>query len=165
VFPGDELLHVSQVGLRARLAVVQPRLHVSLLINLDKLSKLTRIDAMSQQRTLTSSEAKGSLGHVLGTLVSDGPVEITRNGRLVAVISAPPQQTRAPDAGRLATLAAQYSAGKVAWRQIADETGASFGELLLELAQRDLPLPQVTAEKRPQQLAYFKAVLRQASRR
>jgi len=120
---------------------------------------------MTQPRTLTSSEAKGSLGRVLGTLVSEGPVEITRNGRLVAVISAPPQPTRGPDAGRLATLAALYSAGKVAWRQIADETGASFGDVLLELAQRDLPLPRVTAEKRPEQQAHLKAVLRQASRR
>ncbi|HYN61863.1 MAG TPA: type II toxin-antitoxin system prevent-host-death family antitoxin [Rubrivivax sp.] len=49
---------------------------------------------MSQPRSLTASEAKGNLGQVLGTLVSEGPVEITRNGRLVAVISAPPQQTR-----------------------------------------------------------------------
>ena len=85
--------------------------------------------------------------------------------RLVAVISAPPQQPRAPEAGRLATLAALYSAGKVSWRQIADETGASFGDVLLELAKQDLPLPRVTAEKRPEQLAYFKNVLRQASRR
>jgi prevent-host-death family protein len=120
---------------------------------------------MTQPRALTSSEAKAKLGHVLGSLVSEGPVEITRNGRLVAVISAPPQQTRAPDAGRLATLAELYSAGKVAWRQIADETGASFGDVLLELAKRDLPLPRVTAEKRPEQLAYFKDVLRRASRR
>ena len=120
---------------------------------------------MNQPRTLTSSEAKGNLGQVPGSLASEGPVEITRNGRLVAVISAPPQQTRAPDAGRLATLAALYSAGKVAWRQIADETGASFGEVLLELAKRNLPLPRVSAEKRPQQLAHFKAVLRRASRR
>ena len=120
---------------------------------------------MTQPRSLTSSEAKGSLGQVLGSLASEGPVEITRNGRLVAVISAPPQQTRGTDAGRLATLAALYSAGKMAWRQIADETGASFGDVLLELAKRDLPLPRVTAEKRPEQLAHFKAVLRRASRR
>jgi prevent-host-death family protein len=133
-----------------------------------QIGQLGQVDynsTMTQSRTLTSSEAKGSLGQVLGTLVSEGPVEITRNGRLVAVISAPPQQTRGPDAGRLATLAALYSAGKVAWRQIADETGASFGDVLLELAKRDLPLPRVTAEKRPAQLAHLKAVLRQASRR
>lgn len=120
---------------------------------------------MTQARTLTSSEAKGNLGQVLSTLVSEGPVEITRNGRLVAVISAPPQRSPLPDAGRLAVLAGLYAEGKATWREIADETGAAFGDVLLELARRGLQLPVVTPEKRPEQLALFKAVLRQAARR
>ncbi len=119
---------------------------------------------MKHTRTITSSEAKGSLGEVLNSLISEGPVEITRNGRLVAVISAPPTQKPAYAADRLATLVAQYAAGKVTWRQIADETDASFGDVLLELAKQNLELPLVCAEKRPEQLSLFNAVLKRAAR-
>ena len=119
---------------------------------------------MNQTRTLTSSEAKGSLGEVLSSLVSEGPVEITRNGRLVAVISAPPKHKPAYAIDRLAALAALYAAGKVTWRQIADETDASFGDVLLELAKQNLQLPLVSAEKRPEQVRLFNAVLRRAAR-
>ena len=119
---------------------------------------------MNQTRTLTSSEAKGSLGEVLSSLVSEGPVEITRNGRLVAVISAPPEHKPAYAIDRLAALVALYAAGKVTWRQIADETDASFGDVLLELAKQNLQLPLVSAEKRPEQVRLFNAVLRRAAR-
>ena len=119
---------------------------------------------MNHTRTLTSSEAKGSLGEVLSSLVTEGPVEITRNGRLVAVISPPPEHKPAYAPDRLSALAALYAAGKVTWRQIADETDASFGDVLLELAKQNLQLPLVSAEKRPEQVRLFNAVLRRAAR-
>ena len=119
---------------------------------------------MAQIRTITSSDAKGSLGRLLGSLASDGPVEITRNGHLVGVLSAPPARTRAADADRMSTLAPLYAAGKLTWREIADEAGAAFGELLLELAKQGLALPQVTPEKRAAQAALLRGIFRQASK-
>ena len=114
---------------------------------------------MSTPRSITSSEAKASLGELLGSLATEGPVEITRNGRKVAVLSAPAEQTNAHDATRLAELAALYGAGRVTWREIAAETGAAFGDLLVELARQNLQLPRVTPAKRPEQVAIFLAIL------
>jgi hypothetical protein len=54
---------------------------------------------------------------------------------------------RSTDGTRLASLAPLYSQGEVSWRQIADETGASFGDLLLEIARQGLKLPIASAEK------------------
>ena len=108
---------------------------------------------MNTGRNSTSSEAKAKLGEVLGSLAAQGPIEITRNGRLVSVLAAPAVQPKDTDPGRLAALAALYSAGAVTWRAIADETGAAFGEPLLELARQGLPLPAVVAPKRPEQAA------------
>lgn len=113
-------------------------------------------------RTLTSSEAKANLGEVLGSLSTEGPVEITRNGRLVAVLSAPEAPPSVhPD--RLAQLAPLYAAGRVTWREIADETRASFGELLLELARQGLQLPRVNPAKTSQQMRLFKSILQNAA--
>lgn len=120
---------------------------------------------MNPSRSITSSEAKASLGELLGSLAAEGPVEITRNGRKVAVLSAPSEQTNALEATRLAELAALYAAGRVTWREIAAETGAAFGDLLGELARQNLQLPRVMPAKRPEQAALFDAVLRRAARR
>jgi prevent-host-death family protein len=120
---------------------------------------------MTPARSITSSEAKANLGELLGSLATEGPVEITRNGRKVAVLSAPPEQANALEATRLAELAALYAAGKLAWREIAAETGAAFGDLLVELARQNLQLPRVTPAKRPEQVAMLDAVLRQAVQR
>lgn len=136
-----------------------------------KLSKLTKVGQlgynvwMTHIRTITSSEVKGALGQLLGSLASEGPIEITRNGHLVGVLSAPPKRTLASDADRMSMLAMLYAAGKLTWREIADETGAAFGDLLLELSKQDLELPRVTPEKRPEQVALLGAIFRQASKR
>jgi prevent-host-death family protein len=120
---------------------------------------------MQTARSITSSEAKASLGELLGSLATEGPVEITRNGRKVAVLSAPAEQLKPVEANRLAELAMLYAAGKVAWREIASETGIAFGDLLVELARQNLRLPRVTPTKRPEQIAMFRTILRQAVRR
>lgn len=62
-------------------------------------------------------------------------------------------------------LAVLYSAGKVNWRDIAEETGASFGELLLALALQNLDLPRVVPDKSLEQRNLFNAVLRRAASR
>ena len=118
---------------------------------------------MKTVRTITASEAKANLGEVLDSLAAQGPIEITRNGRLVGVFAAPAMRPKETDPGRLAALAALYSAGAVTWRAIADETGATFGELLLELARQGLPLPAMVAPKRPEQAALLDEAMAKAA--
>jgi prevent-host-death family protein len=120
---------------------------------------------MQSARSITSSEAKASLGELLGSLATEGPVDITRNGRKVAILSAPAGQWGPVEANRLKELAMLYAAGKVAWREIASETGIAFGDLLVELARQNLRLPRVSPSKRPEQLAMFHGILRHAVRR
>ncbi len=120
---------------------------------------------MQPTRSITSSEAKAGLGDLLGSLVAKGPVSITRNGRKIAVLSAPPGRETASEAYRLAELAAVYAAGKLAWREISAETGIAFGDLLAELGRQGLQLPRVTPEKRPEQVALFNAIMQHAARR
>ncbi|MDD2880851.1 MAG: type II toxin-antitoxin system Phd/YefM family antitoxin [Rhodoferax sp.] len=107
-------------------------------------------------RTMTSSEAKTNFGEVLSSLNSSGPIEITRNGKSVGLLTLPPAQ--AADAGRLAALASAYAQGRVSWPQITEETGASFGELLLALGLQKLSLPKVMAKKSPEQTALLNQV-------
>ena len=119
---------------------------------------------MHPARSITSSEAKASLGELLSSLATEGPVEITRNGRKVAVLSAPTAGLSPVEANRWAELARLYAAGKVTWREIASETDVAFGDLLVELARQDLRLPRVMPSKRPEQLAMLNAILQSAVR-
>ena len=142
---------------------------------LDRLPILPILSAVDPQRTITASNAKANLGEVLGSLAVKGPVNITRNGRLVGVLTAPTMPAAAPQDGRasrsldalavLEALAVLYASGAISWRRIADETGVAFGELLSALARQGLALPQVSAAKRPAQAALWETALRQAAGR
>lgn len=121
---------------------------------------------MHVPRAVTSTEAKASLGELLSSLVEQGPVEITRNGRKVAVLSPPAvEPPSVTDPTQLAHLASLYAAGKIAWREIAAQTPISFGELLAELGRQGLEIPRVQPQRRPEQSALFETLLRRASRR
>ncbi len=122
------------------------------------------MDDMTVTRTITSSEAKASLGEVLASLPLQGPVEITRNGRLVAILSAPNQDNYAHKQ-TLSALASPYSSGVITWGKIREETNASFGDLLLELAKQNLPLPKSSPKNRPEQVAMFEAAFRIADQK
>ena len=124
------------------------------------LSKLYNMDNMDKLRTISASDAKQGLGELLASLPASGPVQITRNGRAVAVlVAAPPAPSM-----NLSKLATMYARGEIEWRRIADETGASFGELLVELGRQGLALPVVTAKKSAKQAALFDSVLRRVRR-
>ena len=113
-------------------------------------------------RTISSSDAKANLGEVLASLHASGPVEITRNGKSVGLLTLPPAQQF--DKNRLSALADAYSRGLVSWPQIAEETGAGFGDLLVALGIQNLSLPKVTAKNRPEQSALLKKVFDLAAR-
>jgi len=108
-------------------------------------------------RSISSSDAKANLGDVLSSLNTQGPIEITRNGKTVGLLTLPPAQ--AVDRGRIAALAIAYSMGHISWPQISEETGASYGELLIELGLKNLQIPKVTSKKRPEQIAIFNHIL------
>jgi prevent-host-death family protein len=114
-------------------------------------------------RTVTSTDAKSNLGELLASLNTNGPVEITRNGKTVGLLS--PAAHQALDTERLAKFAIAYSKGTVSWAQIAEESGASYGELLVAMAIDNLPLPQFNAKKNAVQTALFSQILKNAGER
>ena len=114
-------------------------------------------------RTISSSDAKANLGDVLSSLNTQGPVEITRNGKSVGLLTLPLVQTI--DGSRLSALAIAYSKGLISWPQIAEETGASYGDLLVALGLNNLQIPKVTPKNRPEQIAFFHQILDAAAGR
>jgi hypothetical protein len=108
-------------------------------------------------RTISSSDAKATLGDVLSSLNTQGPVEITRNGKSVGLLTLP--SSHPVDPGRMSALAIAYSKGLISWPQIAEETGASYGDLLVALGLNNLQLPKVTPKNRPEQIAFFNQIL------
>lgn len=112
-------------------------------------------------RTISSSEAKANFGDVLSSLNSHGPIEITRNGKSVGLLSLPPVQTG--DKSRVAALAMAYAKGLISWPQITEETGASYGDLLVALGLKNLQIPKVTPKNRPAQIAFFHHILDKAA--
>ena len=108
-------------------------------------------------RTISSSDAKANLGDVLSSLNTHGPIEITRNGKPVGLLTLPPVQT--VNKSRIATLAIAYSKGLISWPQIAEETAASYGDLLVALGLKNLQIPKVKPKNRPEQIAFFHHIL------
>jgi prevent-host-death family protein len=113
-------------------------------------------------RKISSSKARANLGDVLSSLNTHGPIEITRNGKSVALLKLPPAQD--VDRSRVANLAIAYSKGLISWPEIAEETGASYGELLIELGLKNLQIPKVIAKNRPEQIAIFHRILESAAK-
>jgi hypothetical protein len=112
-------------------------------------------------RSISSSDAKANLGDVLSSLNTQGPIEITRNGKAVGLLTLPPAQ--AVDRSRVAALAIAYSKGLISWPQIAEETGASYGDLLIELGLKNLRIPAVTPKKSQEQIDLFHQILDSAA--
>ncbi len=113
-------------------------------------------------RKISSSKVRANLGDVLSSLNTLGPIEITRNGKSVGLLTLPPAQV--VDRRQVAALAIAYSKGLISWPQISEETGASYGELLIEMGLKNLQIPKVTAKNRPEQIATFHRILESAAK-
>lgn len=132
--------------------------------------KLTRKTTISHEvfmkhplvRKISSSKARANFGDLISSLNKHGPIEITRNGKSVALLTLPPAQV--VDRSRVAALAIAYSKGLISWPEIAQETGASYGELLIALGLKNLQIPKVTAKNRPEQIATFHRILESAAK-
>lgn len=117
---------------------------------------------METYRSISVSKARAALGVLLDSLASEGPVEITRNGRVIAIIAAPRAVPQPNTMARLPALARSYAAGEITWRQVQEESDASFGDLLVELSAQGLQLPRARAEKNPRQAALLDEILSRA---
>ena len=98
---------------------------------------------MDNMLSIPSTEAKNRFGELLGS-VADGPVSITRNGKPVAyVIAAEEPASRRLDQPAISHLIADYAGGRLTRARLQEETGLSFGEVLLHMAKAGLKLPVV----------------------
>lgn len=98
--------------------------------------------------TIASTDAKNRFGELLAA-AADGPVSITRNGKPVAfVVAVDDAGSRRLDQPAIHRLIADYAHGRITRARLTDETGLSFGEVLLHLAQAGMPLPQVRTSER-----------------
>ena len=75
----------------------------------------------------------------------------------MGLLTLPPMQV--VDRSRIAALATAYAKGLISWPQIAEETGATYGDLLVELGLKNLQIPKVTPKKTPEQIALFHHIL------
>ncbi len=60
-------------------------------------------------------------------------------------------------------LVKAYSEGFVTWHEISQQTGASYGELLIRLGLRNLPIPKISAIRSPSQDSFFNRILDDAA--
>jgi hypothetical protein len=72
-------------------------------------------------------------------------------------------RSRSTPPADLAQHARRYAAGEISWRDIRDATGATFGDLLVELATQRLQLPQVSVQRTPEQQRAFEEILTRAA--
>ena len=92
---------------------------------------------------------------------SASAIEITRDGKAVARLI--PYQDAKGLSKSLKELAVRYSAGEISWAQIADITGASYGELLVELGLQNLKIPKCLSKKNRNQINLFHRILDSAA--
>lgn len=111
-------------------------------------------------KTITSTEAKASLGDVFAHINQTGAIQVTTHGRIVAIIAPPRQESSSKsNVELLARMALAYSEGKMSWSEIKDTLDISYGELLDSLRVQGLKIPQFSAKKTAGQSALFQKAL------
>lgn len=112
-------------------------------------------------KTISATDAKNKFGELM-SIISAGPVAITKNNKVVAFLTPSLQQQAQPAEAYLDKLLAEYSGGVISRKKLEEVTGLWFGEVLAEMAKRGLALPKVnTAQKfNEKQTALFNRVFR-----
>ena len=98
-------------------------------------------------KTISATDAKNKFGDLMN-MISAGPVAITKNNKVVAVLTPSSQGLAQPSAAYLDTMLAEYSTGAVSRKELEEATGLWFGEILVELSKRGLTLPRVDAAQK-----------------
>lgn len=93
-------------------------------------------------RTVTATEAKNNFGDLMSA-IEIGPVSITRNGRVVATLSAPETVKPVMMENAINKLLTLYADGLLSRHDVQDETGLTFDEILEKVALLGLTLPVV----------------------
>ena len=96
-------------------------------------------------RTMTATDARNNFNELI-SLAETEPVSITRNGQVVATLVSAATRwegAKSSDDTTIARLLNQYSKGSIDRSTVQDETGLSFGEILLWMGALGLSLPVV----------------------
>jgi prevent-host-death family protein len=93
-------------------------------------------------QTITATEAKNNFGKLMSAIES-GPVSITRNGRVVATLSAAESVKATISHAEIDKLLKLYAGGLMSRHDIQGETGLAFDEILEKMALSGLNLPVV----------------------
>lgn len=109
-------------------------------------------------RSITATEAKNKFGDLMH-MVAAGPIAITKNNKIVAILSPISRPNQSPGF-YLDKLLAEYSAGGLSRRELEEATGLCFGDVLSALGERGLSLPRVDSTKgfNPEQMGLLNKV-------
>ena len=95
-------------------------------------------------KTISATDAKNRFGDLMN-MISSGSVAITKNNKVVAILTPAAQERAQPADTYLNKILAEYSAGVVSRKRVEEATGLWFGEILAEMAKRKLALPKVNS--------------------
>jgi prevent-host-death family protein len=98
-------------------------------------------------KTITATDAKNKFGDLMN-MIGSGPVSITKNNKVIAILSPVHQEHQSPSPAILDKLLSDYSRGLVARKDVEGMTGLWFGEVVAEMAKRGLSLPIVGSEQK-----------------
>jgi prevent-host-death family protein len=98
-------------------------------------------------KEIPATEAKNRFGELLSAL-EQGPVAVTRNGRVIAHVTSARSLAPVTNPEALRELLTRYSQGVLNRRDLQEQTGLSFGEVLQGLGELELSLPRVKTAHR-----------------
>lgn len=110
-------------------------------------------------QTITATDAKNSFGELM-SLIEQGPVSITKNGRIVATMSSVKPDKASISEAEIYSFLKMYADGLMDRRDVQDETGLAFDEILQQMRKSELTLPVVRTYNRynEEQKALYEAI-------
>jgi len=113
-------------------------------------------------KSMSATDAKNNFGQLM-SLLESGPVSITKNGRVVATVEPAAHLVRNGLSDQaIDELLGMFSKGLVERRDVQDETGMFFGDILTRMRRLGLTLPIVRTFERfnSQQRALYEEIFR-----